>query len=133
MGDNILQTHFPMPTPEQLRHEFNGSDRFSVLDLNHAFHQLELDEESKKLFVFTTPFGLFRYTRLVMGISPMSAECHEKLRRILLNLKGVVQIKDDLCVHGKGKEHDGRVKLVLDRCRMELRFIRKSVSWENQR
>ena len=23
-------THFPIPTPEQLRHQFLGSDRFSV-------------------------------------------------------------------------------------------------------
>ena len=26
-------THFPIPTPEQLRHQFYGSDRFSVLGL----------------------------------------------------------------------------------------------------
>ena len=32
-------THLPIPTPEQLRHQFYGSNRFSVMDLNHAFHQ----------------------------------------------------------------------------------------------
>ena len=30
--------HFPIPTAEQLRHKFLGSDRFTVVDLNHAFH-----------------------------------------------------------------------------------------------
>merc|ERR1711942_628793 len=28
MADNVKQTHFPIPTCEQLRHEFQGSDRF---------------------------------------------------------------------------------------------------------
>ena len=54
VADNVKQTHFPIPTSEQLRHEFQGSDRFSVLDFNYAFHQFEIDEESRKLFVFTT-------------------------------------------------------------------------------
>ena len=47
--------HFPIPISEQLRHEFLGSDRFISLDLNPAFHQLPIDEESRRLFVFTTP------------------------------------------------------------------------------
>ena len=116
MADSIMQTHFPIPTPEQLRHEFRGSDRFTMLDLNHAFHQMELDEESSKMFVFTTPFGLFRFKRLVQGISPASAECHQKLKNVLSGIDGVVQIKDDWTVHGKGEIHDARLEQVLDRC-----------------
>ena len=109
----MLQTHFPIPTADQLRHEFAGSDRYSVIDLNHAFHQLELDEESRQLFVFTTPFGLYRFKRLVMGTPPASAECHSKLAQVLKGLKGTVQIKDDLVVHGVGKKHDERLEAVL--------------------
>ena len=76
-------THFPIPMPVQLRHQFYGSDRFSVLDLNHAFHQLKLADDSKDLFKFTTPFGLYRFNRLVMGAHAASAECHaEKGRRV---------------------------------------------------
>ena len=38
MEDVVLMAHFPIPTAEQLRHQFKGSDRYSVIDLNHAFH-----------------------------------------------------------------------------------------------
>lgn len=113
--DNVKQTHFPIPTYDQLRHEFQGLDRFSALDLNHAFHQLEIDEESRKLFVFTTPFGLFQYKRLVMGSPPASSECHDKIKKMLAGLPGVAQIKDDLIVHDHGEEHDQRLKQVLER------------------
>ena len=55
---------------EQLRHELGDSDRFSKLDLTNAFHQFELDDESKDLFKFTTPQGIYRFRRLVMGTPP---------------------------------------------------------------
>ena len=58
MRDLIKQTHFPISTLEQLTHEFSGLDTFSVLNMNQAFHQIEMDRESSKLFVFTTPFSL---------------------------------------------------------------------------
>ena len=108
-------THFPIPTPEQIRHQFLGSDRFTVLDLNDSFHQLKLADNSKDLFKFTTPFGLFRFNRLVMGAHAASAECHAKLSKVLHGLPGVVQIKDDVCIHGAGREHDKRVLAVLHR------------------
>ena len=76
-----------------MRHQFAGSDRYSVIDLNHAFHKLELDEDSRQLFVFTTPFGLYRFKWLVMGTPPASAECHSKLEQVLKGLEGTVQIK----------------------------------------
>jgi len=77
-----------------------------VVDLNHAFHQFEMDEESKNLFVFYGPESrLFRFNRLVMGTSSASSECHERIRRVVEGL-GVQQIKDDVVVHGKGMGHN---------------------------
>lgn len=41
---------------------------FVVLDLNQAYLQLELDEESVKLLVLNTPRGLYRNKRLPFGL-----------------------------------------------------------------
>ena len=49
MADAVKTAHFPIPTPEELRHEFKDSDRFSVLDMNHAFFQFPMDEDTQKL------------------------------------------------------------------------------------
>ena len=86
-----------------------------MVDLNHAFHQFVLDEESQELFVFYTPWGLYKYNTLVMGVSSASSECHERIRRILEGLEGIQQIKDDIVVHGKGEEHNKRLKALLKR------------------
>ena len=45
------------------------------------------------------PHGLFRFNRLVMGAHAASEECHGKLNKVLHGLPGVVQIKDNMCVH----------------------------------
>ena len=105
--------------------------------MKHAYHQLPLDEESKNLFTFYTPEGLFRYNTLVMGVHTASSECQEKIRKILAGLKGVQQIQDDVVVHGKGAEHDERLEAVLKLFqeynitlrREKCKFGKSSVLW----
>ena len=50
-----------IPTVDELRHDVNGAKVFSKLDLNHGFHQLELDEDSRDIITFSAHVGLFRY------------------------------------------------------------------------
>ena len=112
--NKVLQKgEYPIPTAEQLRHNFGKSDRFSSIDCNHAFFQFELDEETQKLFYAISPFGIYKFKRMVMGAPPASGECHANMAAIIQGLEGVEQIKDDLVVHGKGKIHDKRLKALL--------------------
>ena len=75
----VYQTHEPIPTPEELRHNLTGSDKYSSLDMIHSFHQFVLEEEARKLFCFRAPGGLFRFKRLCMGSSPASSEAHSSV------------------------------------------------------
>ena len=75
-------------------------ERFSSLDMKHCFHQFEIEEKARKLFTFRTSWGLFRYTRMVMGNSPASSECHRRAKTVLQGCEGVGQIKDDVLVFG---------------------------------
>ena len=65
---------------------------------------------------FYTHEGIYRFKRLVMGASPASQEFHERLRQSITGLDGVVQIEDDLLIHGKTQEeHDTNLDALLDR------------------
>ena len=51
---HIEQNRHPIPVIENLSHKLSGGERFTELDLSHAYTQLELDEDSKKLTTVST-------------------------------------------------------------------------------
>ena len=50
-----------------------------------------------------------------MGTPPASGECHAKMSTILEGLEGILVIKDDIVVHGKGQQHDKNLEACLTR------------------
>ena len=84
-----------------------------------------MDDESKNLFVFYTPWGLYRYKTLVMGLHTASSECQEKTKLLLEGLEGVQQIQDDVVIHGAGKQYDERLQAVLKRLQSTGLTLRK--------
>ena len=115
MNDQIVPTKIPIPTPEELRHDPKGSDRFTAVDCKDSYFHFLLDKESQDLFKFHGEDGVYRFKVLVMGTPPASGECHSAMSNILQGLKGVIQIKDDIIVHGKGQERDENLRACLKR------------------
>ena len=58
-----------------------------------------MDEESRDLFIYHTPWGLPCLNTLVMGAHSVGREPQERLRVRVKGLKGVTQIKDDMVIH----------------------------------
>ena len=102
VNKGLKKVHHHMPTVEQLRYDLNGAKVFSHLDLKDAFSQLPLDEASKKICTFSTPWGLKRLKRLVQGATPSSALFHETLRRDLEGINNVLNIADNVVIWGCG-------------------------------
>ena len=124
LNRNLEKVHHAVPTVEQLKHDLNGAKVFSQLDLKDAFYQLPLDEASKRLTTFSTPWGLKRCTRLIQGATPSSAICHEVLRRDLQGISGALNIADNIMVWGCGvteaeaeKDHDRALRETFQMCR----------------
>ena len=109
----IYATHEPIPTVEELRHKMKGSDRFLVIDLTNCYYQFEIEECARKLFAFRTSRGIFRFKRCVQGANLSSSEIQKRIREIIKPCKNAIHIKDDIKVHGKGKEHDKHLEEVL--------------------
>ena len=55
------------PITEDFIREFKDCKIFSKLDLNHGYHQFALDDESRRIMTFSTPWGNYRYKRLAFG------------------------------------------------------------------
>lgn len=111
----LKQTH-PLPTTEQIFGRLSSAKIFSTLDIANAFHQVPIDEESRVITTFITHKGLFRYKRLMFGLSSAPEIFQQKIEGILAGLEGVAVFIDDILVFGTTLvEHDKRLKAVLKR------------------
>ena len=103
----IIENKTPITRPEEIRAEMFPYKIFSKLDFRSAFHQLELDEESRLLTVFYAGNKLLKFKRLVMGATPATGELANALRPLTCNLKNVHILQDDIIVGGRNQEdHD---------------------------
>ena len=106
-NDAIKRTNLPIPRPEEISSQLAGYTVYSKLDFRSAFHQLEIEEDSRILTVFHGNGRLMRYKRLTMGTTPSSGELNKALRPVFQNIKDAHVIQDDLIVGGKTREeHD---------------------------
>jgi hypothetical protein len=108
LNKKVVFDAFPMPSVEHAFANFQGAKVFSILDLNSAYYQIPLSARSRKATAFCTPFGLYEFTKLPMGIS---VGC-QVLSRVIDTLFGdlkhsyVYNFMDDLVVYsGSMEEH----------------------------
>ena len=73
----VLREKYPIPTVEEVVQDFNLNTIFSKLDIKLAYHQIVLDPESRQMTTFGTHKGVYRYKRLMFGIS-CAPECTTK-------------------------------------------------------
>ena len=70
----------PLSCIHKLFASLNGGKTFATLDLEHAYQQILLNEESRKLVVIITHKGLLRYNRLPFGVTSAQGIFNEQLR-----------------------------------------------------
>ncbi len=115
-NEAIIRERHPIPTVDEVLQTVNQSTVFSKIDLKWGYHQLELDEESRKITTFATHCGLFRYKRLMFGINSAPEVYQHVIQQVLHGCKGASNISDDIIIHGKNREeHDQALENVLQR------------------
>lgn len=87
-----------MPTVEETLQQLSGAKYFAKLDMNMAFHQIELHSDSRDITTFAGPDGLYRYKRLIFGVNMAT----EKFQQIITQagLPGVHNLHDDIIIAG---------------------------------
>ena len=115
-NEAIIRERHPIPTVEELLYDLNGSAVFSKIDLKWGFHQILLSKESRHVTTFLTHRGLYRYKRLLFGVTSAPEKYQQVIKDALRGCAGVANIADDIIIHGKDiEEHDRRLYAVLDR------------------
>ncbi|XP_073959776.1 uncharacterized protein [Choristoneura fumiferana] len=111
----IQRENHPLPTMDKLLPQVRDAKYFSKLDIRDAFHQLELHPESRHITTFITNRGMFRYKRLMFGITCAPEIFQKTIERILVGCDGVINFIDDILIYGRNKEeHDTRLEKVME-------------------
>ncbi|XP_055621859.1 uncharacterized protein K02A2.6-like [Toxorhynchites rutilus septentrionalis] len=112
----VLREKHPLPVIDELLSSIRGAVLFSKLDIKEAYHQIEILEKSREITTFITKFGLFRYKRLMFGVSSASELFQKVMETVVAGLDGIVVYLDDIVVSGRSKaEHDRCLQALLDR------------------
>ena len=110
----VKRERYPIPTIDEVLQDLNQSKFFSKLDLNSAYHQIELAPESRDITTFGTHDGLYRYKWLMFGISCAPEMYQKVIRQGLQDCEGAHNILDDVIVHATTEEeHDQRFENVV--------------------
>ena len=80
---------YPLPRIEDFSQRFPCGERFTKLDLRHAYLQMLVAEQSRDLLTINTEKGLYRYNRLVYGVASAPAIRQWTMDTILQGLPGV--------------------------------------------
>ena len=110
----ILREKHPVPTVEETLQEISEAKVFSKLDLNMAFHQIELHPDSRDITTFAAPDGLYRYKRLLFGVNMATEKFQQLIWQILKDCPGAYNLHDDVRVVGRDhEEHDENLDKVM--------------------
>jgi len=112
----IMREHFSLPTATEIFSKLSNSRVFTTLDATSGFLQLELDHDSSFLTMCATPFGRYRYLRLLFGISSAPEVFHREVNEIFADIDGAETFVDGLLIHAATKvEHDVILCKMLER------------------
>lgn len=116
LNKEMERERHPLPTFEKIMPLLRNAKVFSLLDIKCAFHQCELDPESRPLTTFWTEWGIYRYRRLAFGICSAPEKFQKIMERILAGCQNVVVYIDDILVYGDDfLQHDKCLSVVLKR------------------
>ena len=94
---------YTLPRVDEALNALHGQKYLSTVDLKNAFWSCPLDEPSRELTAFRTPWGLYHYKRLPQGLKTASAIFCRFLDGCLGSLRWscVISYVDDLLIFGR--------------------------------
>lgn len=114
------QDAYPLPDIDDILSQLGNAKFFSALDLSSGFHQIPMEEKSKKYTAFSTPQGHYHYNRMPFGLKNAPATFQRMMDTALRGLinKHCFVYLDDIIIFGQSiEEHNRNLAIVLQRLR----------------
>eukprot|EP00762_Andalucia_godoyi_P005502 ANDGO_00514.mRNA.1 Retrovirus-related Pol polyprotein from transposon 412 len=120
LNANTVDMQFPMQNTHAILERLAGMRLFATMDLKSGFHQMPLEESAMPLTAFSTPSGLYEYTRIPFGLKNAPRYFQKVMTEVLSGLvgRGCEVFVDDICVCAASTEEFlSRLRPVFERLR----------------
>ena len=118
---NAVTRHdsYPLTFLQDVSSELHGKNIFSKIDCHKAFYNIPLSEESREKSSFSTPFGLFQYRRMAMGLTNASQTWVRFIHEVFRGLPFAVYVfvDDILLASEDAKSHIEQLTMIFQRLR----------------
>ncbi|GKT14650.1 hypothetical protein ADUPG1_010530 [Aduncisulcus paluster] len=81
-----IDDEYPLPRQDTLFSALEGQTIFAALDLRNGYYHIEVEEATKKMTAFITPFGLFQWNRMPFGLKTAPAHFQRCINEVLKDL-----------------------------------------------
>ena len=120
LNKQTIKSKWPTSSIEEILDTLEGSAYFTSIDMSAGFYQVPMDESSQDYTAFNTPFGSFKWLRMLMGLTgrPPTFQCLVEKVLVGLTWKICVPYLDDIIIFlSTPEEHLERLRLVFERFR----------------
>ena len=116
LNKSLQRKVYPLHKNSEIFQGHSGYKFFTKLDISMQYYTFLLDEASRNLCTFATPFGLYRYCRLPMGVSESPDITTENMHLVLDGIEDIEFYMDDIGVFSNSWDaHLSLLSLVLTR------------------
>jgi hypothetical protein len=115
-----IRDEYPLPRIDAIFDRLAKARFFSTLDLNMAYHQVQLEDESREYTAFTCEEGHFQFKVMTFGFTNAPPTFQRMMTDYLRDMLGnfVEVYLDDILVYSETwEDHLRHIRLVLERLR----------------
>ena len=114
----VKRPTYPVRTPQDaVASVAPGSRWLTTLDAKMGYFQVPIDEKSRDLTCFITPWGRYRFRRAAMGLVSSSDVYLQRGDQALGDIPNTCKVVDDLLLYDKTyREHLAHVIAIVRRC-----------------
>ena len=106
---------YPLPHIQSLSTKLHGMRCFSKVDLLRAYHQIPMNPSDTEKTAVTTPFGLFEYVYMPLGLRNSGATFQRVMDDIFRDVPCVFVYLDDILVFSENEtQHAADLQLVFN-------------------